>query len=525
MTQQQNSQAQGMTHRQILVVMSGLMLGLFLAALDQTIVATALPTIVGELGGLEHLSWVVTAYLLASTVTAPLYGKISDLYGRKIVFQVAIGLFLIGSALCGIAQNMPQLIGFRAIQGLGAGGLFVMALTIVGDVVSPRERGRYQGYFGAVFAVSSIAGPLLGGWLVDNIDWRWVFYINLPIGLIALFVTASVLNLPFHRQEHRIDYPGAALLVAGVGALLLVTVWGGREYEWGSPLIMGLAIAGLALVGIFLWWESRIEEPILPLRLFRDRTFSLTSAAGFIVGLAMFGGIVFLPLFLQIVIGASATNSGLLLTPMMLGVIIASVGGGRLITKTGRYKIFPVVGALLAALALFLLSTMGVGTALLAASVYMLILGTGLGLMFQVLVLAVQNSVEMRDLGVATSANTFFRTLGGSFGTALFGAIFTSRLTANLARLMPGSELGGGGDLISSPQIILALPPETKANVILAFADSTSTVFLVAVPFALLAFLLVLLMPELPLREHSQMSGPQLPEGAEGFAAAGGGSV
>jgi EmrB/QacA subfamily drug resistance transporter len=514
MTQSQSSHASGMTHRQILVVMSGLMLGLFLAALDQTIVATALPTIVGELGGLEHLSWVVTAYLLASTVTAPLYGKISDLYGRKIVFQVAIGLFLIGSALCGIAQNMSQLIGFRAIQGLGAGGLFVMALTIVGDVVSPRERGRYQGYFGAVFAVSSIAGPLLGGWLVDNIDWRWVFYINLPIGLIALFVTASVLNLPFHRQEHRIDYPGAGLLVSGVSALLLVTVWGGREYEWGSPLIIGLAVAGLVLVGIFLWWETRIEEPILPLRLFRDRTFTLTSAAGFIVGLAMFGGIIFLPLFLQIVVGASATNSGLLLLPMMLGIIIASVGGGRLITKTGRYKIFPVVGSLLAALALFLLSTMGIGTTLVAASVYMLILGTGLGLMFQVLVLAVQNSVEMRDLGVATSANTFFRSLGGSFGTALFGAIFTGRLATNLARLVPGSELGGG-DLTSSTQAILALPPEIKANVILAFADSTSTVFLAAVPFALLAFLLVLAMPELPLREHSQMSGPRPPEGAE----------
>lgn len=513
-----------MTHRQILVVMSGLMLGMFLAALDQTIVATALPTIVGELGGLENLSWVVTAYLLASTVTAPLYGKISDLYGRKIVFQVAIGLFLIGSALSGIAQNMPQLIGFRGIQGLGAGGLFVMALTIVGDVVSPRERGRYQGYFGAVFAVSSIAGPLLGGWLVDNVDWRWVFYINLPIGLIALFVTASVLNLPFHRQEHRIDYPGAALLVGGVSALLLVTVWGGRQYEWGSPLIVGLTIAGLSLVGVFLWWERRIEEPILPLRLFRNRTFSLTSAAGFIVGLAMFGGIIFLPLFLQIVVGASATNSGLLLLPMMMGIIVASVGGGRLITRTGRYKIFPVVGSVLAALALFLLSTMGVGTTLLSASIYMLILGTGLGLMFQVLVLAVQNSVAMRDLGVATSANTFFRSLGGSFGTALFGAIFTGQLAANLARLVPGSELGGSGDLTSSPQVILQLPPGIKANVIQAFADSTSTVFLAAVPFALLAFLLVLMMPELPLREHSQMSGPPVPEAAESLAPTGLGS-
>jgi hypothetical protein len=310
--------------------------------------------------------------------------------------------------------------------------------------------------------------------------------------------------LPFHRQEHRIDYTGALLLVIGVGALLLMTVWGGREYPWSSPLIIGLAVVGFVLVGLFLWWESRVAEPILPLRLFRDRTFSLTSAAGFIVGLAMFGGIVFLPLFLQIVVGASATNSGLLLLPMMAGIIVASVGGGRLITKTGRYKIYPVIGAALAAVALFLLSTMGVGTTLVPASIYMLILGTGLGLMFQVLVLAVQNSVELKDLGVATSANTFFRSLGGSFGTALFGAIFTSRLAARLAELLPGGQVGG--DLTSSPQVILQLPPDVRAPVIQAFADATSTVFVVGVPFAIVAFLLMLVMPELPLREKSHMA-------------------
>ena len=506
-----------MTHRQILVVLTGLMLGLFLAALDQTIVATALPTIVGEFGGLDHLSWVVTAYLLASTVTAPLYGKISDLYGRKIVFQTAIGLFLIGSVLCGVSQNMAQLISFRGIQGLGAGGLFVMAFTIIGDVVSPRERGRYQGYFGAVFAVASIAGPLLGGWLVDNLTWRWVFYINLPVGLVALLVTGTVLNIPFHRQEHRIDYPGAGLLVGGVSALLLVTVWGGREYEWGSPLIIGLATLGLVLVGLFLWWESRTDEPILPLRLFKDRTFALTSAAGFVVGLAMFGAIIFLPLFLQIVVGASATNSGLLLLPMMAGIITASVGSGRLISRTGRYKIYPVVGSMLASVALFLLSTMGVGTTLPLASVYMLILGAGLGLVMQVLVLAVQNSVERRDLGVATSASTFFRSLGGSFGTALFGAIFTSQVAVNISRNLPGSDLGGR-DLTSSPGVIDQLPDTVRVGVIQAFADATGTVFLAAVPFAIAAFVVILLLPELPLREHSHV-GPALGEGVDGMVA------
>ncbi|MGQ0848687.1 MAG: MDR family MFS transporter [Actinomycetota bacterium] len=501
-----------MTHRQILVVLSGLMLGLFLAALDQTIVATALPTIVGELGGLEHLSWVVTAYLLASTVTAPLYGKISDLYGRKVVFQTAIVLFLVGSAVCGLSQNMAQLIIFRGLQGLGAGGLMVMAFTIIGDVVSPRERGRYQGYFGAVFAMASIAGPLLGGWLVDNADWRWVFYINIPIGLIALFVTGTVLNLDFHRHEHKIDYAGAALLVAGVSSILLVTVWGGTQYEWSSPLIIGLALFGGVMIGLFLWWEARTEEPILPLRLFSDRTFSLSSAAGFIVGVGMFGGIVFLPLFLQIVVGASATNSGLLLLPMMAGIIATSVGGGRIITRTGQYKRYPVIGAVLSTIALYLLSTMEVGTNLLTVSIYMLVLGAGLGLIMQVLVLAVQNAVDPRDMGVATSSSTFFRSLGGSIGTALFGAIFTSRLTAGLAGL--GAGLGGpagsGEGLVRSPQAVAALPPEVKARVIEAVAQGVDSVFITAVPFMVLAFFLVLNLPELPLREHAHVGSVQL---------------
>jgi EmrB/QacA subfamily drug resistance transporter len=495
-----------MTHGQIMAVIWGLMIGLFLAALDQTIVATALPTMVGELGGLEQLSWVVTAYLLASTVTAPLYGKISDLYGRKVVFQAAIILFLAGSVLCGLSQNMAQLIAWRGLQGLGAGGLFVMSMTIIGDILSPRERGRYQGYFGAVFALASVAGPLAGGWLVDNVDWRWVFYINVPIGLVALVVTGSALNLAFVRRDHPIDFAGAATLVVSVSALLLAMVWGGNEYDWNSPVIIGLLIVGLAVGAIFLWWERRATEPILPPRLFRNRTFALTSAAGFIVGVAMFGGIVFLPLFLQVVIGASATNSGLLLIPMMGGIIGSSVIGGRLITRTGRYKIFPVIGATLVTVAFFLLSTMTPQTVLATASVYMFVLGVGVGMIMPVLVLAVQNAVDHRDLGVATSSNNFFRSLGGAFGTALLGAVFTGQLTSRLAGLLPSV---GADRLTSSPASIAALPEAVRTQVVDAFANSIGTVFLVALPFTVLALILALLTPELPLRETAHVGAAE----------------
>lgn len=498
-----------MTHRQILLVLSGLMLGLFLAALDQTIVATALPTIAGELGGLQQLSWVVTAYLLTSTASAPLYGKVSDMYGRKIVFQFAIVTFLIGSVLSGLSQSMVQLIGFRAIQGLGAGGLIVMTWTIVGDVLSPRERGRYQGYIGAVFALASIAGPLLGGFFVDNLSWRWVFYINIPTGLAALFVTATVLDLPFRRVVHPVDYLGAGLLVGGVTSLLLVTVWGGSEYPWGSPTIIGLSVLAVVLLGLFLVQEKRAAEPILPLRLFRDRTFALTSGAGFIVGLAMFGGIVFLPLFLQVVMGATATNSGLLLLPLMGGVVTSSIVSGRLITRTGRYKIYPLLGTALMASGMWLFSTMTPETTLLRASVYMLLFGVGMGQVLQVLVIAVQNAVEARDLGVATSSATFFRSLGGSFGTALFGAVLTGQLVSHLPRLLPeGSDLQLG-DLTGSPQLIAQLPPGIRDAVVEAFSNAITTSFAFAIPFALLALVLVIFLPELPLRDTAHLGADE----------------
>jgi EmrB/QacA subfamily drug resistance transporter len=502
-----------MTHRQILLVLSGLMLGLFLAALDQTIVATALPTIAGELGGLEQLSWVVTAYLLTSTASAPLYGKVSDMYGRKIVFQFAIVSFLVGSVLAGFSQSMVQLIGFRAIQGLGAGGLMVMAMTIVGDVVSPRERGRYQGYIGAVFALSSIAGPLLGGFFVDNLSWRWVFFINLPIGLAALFVTATVLDLPFRRVDHPVDYLGAGLLVGGVSSLLLVTVWGGSEYAWGSPVIVGLSVLAAALLALFILQERRVAEPILPLRLFRDRTFAITSGAAFIVGVGMFGAIVFLPLFLQVVMGASPTDSGLLLLPLMGGVVTSSIVSGRLITRTGRYKVFPVLGTSLMALGLTLLSTMSPDTTLLRTSLYMLTFGIGMGCVLQVLVIAVQNAVGARDLGVATSSSAFFRSLGGSFGTALFGAILTSQLLAKLAHLLPAGGRGELRDLTGSPELIAQLAPEVRTEVVEAFSHAITTSFAVAIPFMVLALLLVIFLPELPLRDtaHIGSAEPETP--------------
>lgn len=498
-----------MGRREILLVFVSLMLGMFLASLDQTIVATALPTIVGELGGLEHLAWVVTAYLLTSTASAPLYGKLSDLYGRKVMFQAAITIFLIGSILSGLAQSMAQLISFRAVQGVGAGGLIVMALTIIGDILSPRERGRYQGYMGSVFAVSSVGGPLLGGFFVDNLDWRWVFYINLPIGLLALVATARFLHLPVQRRQRNIDYIGAALLVSGVTAALLVTVWGGSEYAWNSPAIIGLGVGAVTLLTLFVFQERRAADPILPLHLFKNRVFVITSLAGFIVGIAMFGGIVFLPLFLQVVIGVSATDSGLLLVPLMAGILTTSIISGRRISTHGRYKRYPIAGMSIAAVGLYLLSTMTPDTSILTASVFMLTLGAGLGLVMQVLVIAVQNAVDMADLGVATSSTTFFRSLGGSFGTALFGAVLTARLTAEIAERLPGVDIAVG-ELTGSPAAIAQLPDAIRGPLVEALSAAVTGVFAVAIPFAIFALVLVLFLPELPLRDTVHVGAPEV---------------
>ncbi|ADL44041.1 MULTISPECIES: MDR family MFS transporter [Micromonospora] len=508
--------------RQIRLLMFGLMTGMLLAALDQTIVGTALPTIVGELGGINHYSWVVTAYLLASTASTPLYGKMADLYGRRPVFLFSIGMFLLGSLLAGLSQDMTQLIVTRGVQGLGAGGLMTLAFTIISDVVSPRERGRYQGLFGAVFGVSSVAGPLVGGYFAEN-NWRWIFYINVPLAILAIVVCWHVMRLvPFERREHTVDWIGAALLVAGVSCLLLALSWGGAEYAWGSGVIVGLFAAGAVLGVLFVAQEARTKEPILPLRLFRSATFALANGAGFVLGLVMFGSIIFIPLYLQIVKGASPTRSGLLMLPMMAGVIVTSVLTGRAMSRIGRYKWFPVAGAAVLVVGMLLFQQLQVATSLWLAFGYMVVIGVGLGLCMQSLILAVQNAVSVRDLGAGTSSATFFRSLGGSFGVAILGAVLSSRLTAEMSARLPGAlaqlppeqraAVTAGGDFsINDPAAILALPAPVRAAVQAAFVESLHLVFLTTGLIAVIAVLVTLAMPNLQLRG----TGPQ---GATGGA-------
>lgn len=492
-----------MTHRQIMVVLSGLMLGMLLAALDQTIVSTALPTIVGQLGGLNELSWVVTAYLLTSTAATPLYGKISDLYGRRPVYIFAIVVFVVGSMLAGLSQSMWQLVATRAMQGLGAGGLMALTFAIIGDIIPPRERGRYQGYFGGVWGLASVAGPLLGGFFTEHLSWRWIFYINVPLGVVALLVVNAVLHVPFQRREHSIDYLGAGLIVGGVSSLLLALVWGGQQYAWGSAAIVGLLVAAAVLLTAFVFWEGRATEPILPLRLFRNSIFSVTSAVGFVVGLAMFGAIVFIPVYLRVVDGASPTEAGLLMLPLMVGILTTSIASGKATTRLGRYKIFPIAGTGILGVGIYLLSRLDVDTPTWLFSIYFFVVGAGLGLVMQILVLAVQNAVDFRDMGVATSSSQFFRSMGGTVGTAVFGTILSNKLAHNLAeRLPPGAAPAGGGDIAKSPERIALLPPAIRADVIASFVDALHSVFLVAVPVIAVAFVLSFFIKELPLRGH-----------------------
>ncbi|WP_274561184.1 MDR family MFS transporter [Streptomyces spiramyceticus] len=498
--------------RSVRVVLLALMIAMLLAMLDNMIIGTAMPTIVGELGGLEHLSWVVTSYTLATAASTPIWGKLGDLYGRKGIFLTSIVVFLVGSVLSGMAQDMGQLIGFRAIQGLGAGGLMVGVMAIIGDLIPPRERGKYQGMMAGVMALAMIGGPLVGGTITDHLGWRWSFYINLPLGAIALAMVTAVLHLPKkERSTARVDYLGAGLLTVGITAIVLVTTWGGTEYAWSSTIIMELIAVGVAALAGFLFVESKAAEPIMPLHIFRNRNFTLMSVIGFLTGFVMFGAVLFLPLYQQSVQGASATNSGLLLLPMLMSMMVVSLVAGRMTTNNGKYKIFPILGGGLMVAGLLLLAQMDTETPRLTSGIYMAVLGAGMGFLMQITMLVAQNSVEMKDMGVASSSTTLFRTLGSSFGVSIMGALFTSRVQDAMA------ERGGAGVTQQSATLDAAslakLPEQVREAYQFAVASGTHAAFLLGGAIAVIGFVAAFFVKEVPLRG----AGPQpAEEGTEG---------
>jgi EmrB/QacA subfamily drug resistance transporter len=500
-----------MTHRQIMIVLPGLLMTMLLAMLDQLVVGTALPRIVGDLGGVSHLSWVVTAYILASTITTPFYGKLGDMYGRKRLFIFAIVLFLIGSALSGLATSMTMLITFRALQGLGAGGLIVGAMATLGEIVPPRERGKYMSYFMVVMMLATVGGPLVGGWITEAISWRWIFYINVPLGGAALVYLMATLKLPARRVERRIDYLGGILLGVVSTAVILVATWGGTEYRWGSPIVIGMIALAVLALAAFIAVERRAAEPILPLHVFKIRNFDLSMGLAFFVGLGLFGAMTFLPLYQQTVQGASPTVSGLLLTPMMLGSAITSVIAGAMVTRTGRYRAFPIIGGAVMALGMFLLTGLGVSTSRWQSAIDFLILGLGMGFLMQMVSLIAQNSVDLKDMGVATSARMFFQQMGGSLGVAAFGAVFASRLNAAMAS--SGSAASGAVHISGSsfdPAQIAKLPPAVRQVVFHAVAHGVQGVFWAVLPFSILVFVLALFIKEVPLRgrESAESTAP-----------------